>query len=69
MKPDLNLLVALDALLQESNVSRAAARLGLSTPAMSHALGRLRREHVAALIPNLPKVSPGSALWLRVRGA
>src|SRR5690242_11456924 len=42
MKLDLNLLVALDALLQESNVSRAAARLGLSTPAMSHALGRLR---------------------------
>jgi DNA-binding transcriptional LysR family regulator len=40
--PDLNLLVALDALLQEESVSRAAARVGLSTPAMSHALGRLR---------------------------
>ncbi|HET9627761.1 MAG TPA: LysR family transcriptional regulator [Kofleriaceae bacterium] len=39
---DLNLLIALDALLQEENVSRAAARVGLSTPAMSHALARLR---------------------------
>ncbi|HTL33898.1 MAG TPA: LysR family transcriptional regulator [Kofleriaceae bacterium] len=41
--PDLNLLIALDALLQEQNVSRAAKRLGLSTPAMSHALARLRK--------------------------
>ncbi len=40
--PDLNLLFALDALLQEGSVSRAAARVGLSTPAMSHALARLR---------------------------
>jgi DNA-binding transcriptional LysR family regulator len=41
---DLNLLLALDALLQEESVSRAAARVGLSTPAMSHALGRLREQ-------------------------
>ena len=41
---DLNLLIALDALLQEQNVSRAAARVGLSTPAMSHALARLRTQ-------------------------
>jgi DNA-binding transcriptional LysR family regulator len=41
-QPDLNLLFALDALLQEENVSRAARRVGLSTPAMSHALARLR---------------------------
>jgi DNA-binding transcriptional LysR family regulator len=39
---DLNLLVALDALLLEANVSRAAVRVGLSQPAMSHALQRLR---------------------------
>lgn len=39
---DLNLLVALDALLAEGNVTRAAQRLGLSQPAMSHALNRLR---------------------------
>lgn len=39
---DLNLLVALDALLREANVSRAAMRLHLSQPATSHALQRLR---------------------------
>src|SRR4029078_9986053 len=39
---DLNLLTALDALLSEANVSRAAMRIGLSQPAASHALQRLR---------------------------
>jgi DNA-binding transcriptional LysR family regulator len=39
---DLNLLVALDALLREASVSRAAMRIGLSQPAVSHALQRLR---------------------------
>src|SRR6185295_16535070 len=39
---DLNLLVALDALLTEQHVTRAADRVGLSQPAMSNALGRLR---------------------------
>jgi DNA-binding transcriptional LysR family regulator len=36
------LLVALDALLLEGNVGRAAMRIGLSQPAASHALRRLR---------------------------
>jgi DNA-binding transcriptional LysR family regulator len=39
---DLNLLVALDALLTERSVTRAARRVGLSQSAMSHALNRLR---------------------------
>jgi len=39
---DLNLLVALDALLRDASVSRAALRIGLSQPAASHALQRLR---------------------------
>ncbi len=39
---DLNLLVALDALLREAGVGRAAMQLGLSQPAVSHALRRLR---------------------------
>jgi DNA-binding transcriptional LysR family regulator len=39
---DMNLLVALDALLTERSVTRAAARVGLSQPAMSNTLGRLR---------------------------
>jgi LysR family transcriptional regulator, nod-box dependent transcriptional activator len=40
---DLNLLVALDALLSERSVTRAAQRVGLSQPGMSNALARLRR--------------------------
>lgn len=39
---DLNLLVSLDALLTERSVTRAAARLGLSQPALSASLSRLR---------------------------
>lgn len=39
---DLNLLVALDALLRERSVTRAAKEVGIGQPAMSHALGRLR---------------------------
>ena len=39
---DLNLLVVLDALLTELHVTRAGARIGLSQPAMSSALARLR---------------------------
>lgn len=40
---DLNLLVALDALLAERSVTRAAARVGIGQPAMSSSLARLRR--------------------------
>ena len=40
--PDLNLLVTLDVLLSEGNVTRAAKRLHLSPSAMSRALARLR---------------------------
>jgi hypothetical protein len=39
----LNLLVALDALLQERNVTRASERLQLSQPTVSSALARLRK--------------------------
>ncbi|HWU65327.1 MAG TPA: LysR family transcriptional regulator [Ensifer sp.] len=39
---DLNLLVALDALVEEENVSRAAARIGVTQPAMSRTLRQLR---------------------------
>jgi DNA-binding transcriptional LysR family regulator len=40
---DLNLLVTLDVLLRERNVTRAAEHLGSSQPAVSAALARLRR--------------------------
>ncbi|MCB9676400.1 MAG: LysR family transcriptional regulator [Alphaproteobacteria bacterium] len=39
---DLNLLLALDVLLAEGSVTRAAARLGRTQPAVSRMLGRLR---------------------------
>jgi DNA-binding transcriptional LysR family regulator len=39
---DLNLLVVLDAIIAEAGVSRAAERLNLTQPAVSHALARLR---------------------------
>lgn len=40
---DLNLLRVFDAVYRESSILRAAQRLGLSQPATSHAIGRLRR--------------------------
>lgn len=40
---DLNLLLALDAIASERHVTRAAEKIGLSQPAMSNALARLRR--------------------------
>lgn len=52
---DLNLLVALDALLAEGGVGRAAQRLNLSQPAVSHALRRLRE---ATGDPLLVRVGP-----------
>lgn len=39
---DLNLLIALDVLIAEASVTKAAERLGMSQSAMSHALKRLR---------------------------
>lgn len=41
--PDLNLLITLDVLLAEGNVTRAAQRLRLSPSAMSRSLARLRK--------------------------
>jgi DNA-binding transcriptional LysR family regulator len=39
---DLNLLIVFDTVMQERNLTRAGKRLGLSQPATSHALARLR---------------------------
>ncbi len=39
---DLNLLPVFEAVMQENNLTRAGRRLGMSQPAVSHALGRLR---------------------------
>lgn len=43
MQLDLNLLTALDALLEEGSVAGAADRLHVTAPAMSRSLGRIRR--------------------------
>lgn len=40
---DLNLMLALDALLREANVTRAAERLNLTQPTLSASLARLRK--------------------------
>jgi len=59
---DLNLLRLLDALLAERSVSRAAARVGLSQSAASHALRRLR-EHFDD--PLLVRTAQGMTLTQR----
>ncbi|KFZ36736.1 transcriptional regulator [Shewanella mangrovi] len=52
---DLNLLLAFDALMIERNVTRAAARIFLSQPAMSHALNRLRQTLNDPLLVRTPQ--------------
>ena len=52
---DLNLLVALDALLTERGVTRAAARVGLGQSAMSHNLARLRALFGDELLTRAPE--------------
>lgn len=51
---DLNLLVSLRELLRERNVTRAAARIGISQPAASAALSRLRRHFDDELLARRP---------------
>jgi LysR family transcriptional regulator, mexEF-oprN operon transcriptional activator len=51
---DLNLLVALDALLAERSVTRAAARVGLGQSAMSYNLARLRHLFADELLTRSP---------------
>jgi len=63
-KLDLNLLVALNALLEECHVSRAANRINLSQPAMSRALARLR---IMFKDPLLIKGSTGMMLTVRAQ--
>jgi LysR family transcriptional regulator, nod-box dependent transcriptional activator len=76
---DLNLLVALDALLTERNVTRAGVRLNLSQSAMSGALARLRHYfHDELLVPVGRQmaltpvaeqlVEPVKDILLRIRG-
>ncbi|CAH1664693.1 LysR family transcriptional regulator [Chelatococcus asaccharovorans] len=69
---DLNLLAVFDAIYVERNVTRAAERLGLSQPATSAALGRLRQSFDDELfIRRSGGVEPtprAEALAARIRG-
>lgn len=51
---DLNLLFALDALLEEKSVTKAAVAIGISQPAASRALGRLRAMFADPLLVDGP---------------
>jgi len=70
---DLNLLVTLEALLAEQNVTKAAARLNLSQPAVSAQLSRLRTVFQdPLLIPAHRGMTPtarGAELFLPLREA
>src|SRR6476646_6489479 len=70
---DLNLLVTLDAVLEQRSVSRAAEQLGLSQPAVSAQLARLRRhfgDDLLARFGNQYRLTPlASQLRGRVRNA
>ncbi len=63
---DLNLVLALDALLTERNVTRAAERLGLSQPALSAALSRLRAHFDDPLLVRTGRTHELSALATRL---
>ncbi|HWO02390.1 MAG TPA: LysR family transcriptional regulator [Blastocatellia bacterium] len=77
---DLNLLLAFEALMIERNVTRAAKRIGLSQPAMSNALSRLRRTFDDPLLARSPEgmaptaaahalIGPVRAALAQLRGA
>ena len=65
---DLAALVTLHALLEESSVTRAARRVGLSTPAVSHALARLRERFNDPLLVRAGRVMVLTPLAQSLRG-
>lgn len=76
---DLNLLRVFDALMHDGNLTRAGFRLGLSQPAMSHALSRLRKLTGDQLFVRVPsgmkptdhamRIAPSVREGLRLLGA
>jgi DNA-binding transcriptional LysR family regulator len=65
---DLNLLVIFDAVLRERSVSRAAARLNMTQPAVSHALARLRATLGDDLLIRTPDGMAATPLAERLAG-
>ena len=70
---DLNLLKVFDVVMVERNVTRAAARLAMTQPAVSNALRRLREAtHEELFVPNSSGVTPtahAQTLWPTVRAS
>jgi len=66
---DLNLLTSLDVLLDEKNVTRAARRLGVSQPAVSHNLRRLRELLGDPLLVRTPRGMQATPRALELRPA
>lgn len=64
---DANLLVALDALLQESNVTRAAKRVGITQSAMSQTLARLRHQFDDPILVKVGRRMEPSPFGLRIK--
>ena len=66
---DLNLLLALDVLLEERNVGAAARRLHTSAPAMSRTLARLRRVLDDPILVRTGRVMVPTTRALNMHGA
>jgi DNA-binding transcriptional LysR family regulator len=64
---DLNLMLSLDALLREANVTRAAERLNLTQPTLSQSLARLRKHFDDELLRRTGKEMELTPLALRLR--
>ncbi|MGI5239842.1 LysR family transcriptional regulator [Dactylosporangium sp. CA-139066] len=64
---DLNLLQALDALLEEGSVLGAAERMRVTPPAMSRTLGRIRRATGDAILVRTGRTMTATPYALRVR--
>jgi DNA-binding transcriptional LysR family regulator len=65
-KIDLNLMQVFDALMHENNLTRAGFRLGLSQPAMSHALAKLRKLTGNPLFVRVPSGMEPTDFALRI---
>ncbi|MCW6511824.1 LysR family transcriptional regulator [Lichenifustis flavocetrariae] len=68
-KLDLNLLVVFDAIADERSVTRAAAKLHMTQPAISHALGRLRIALGDDLFVRTPEGMEPTPFALRLSGS
>jgi DNA-binding transcriptional LysR family regulator len=66
---NLNLLLAFEALLEEQHVGRAATRIGLSQPAMSNALARLREVFGDPLFQRTSRGMKATARALELAGS